>query len=118
MFIANITRFGFVENDNQTVGFQKICKMNFGMNVEDGFGKKYCKVDSGSFKMVVKESFEDCLEHMQKIIQKHILTVIPNANLSDVYFTMAYQETNSYGEFWNPSGNDLKRYRLSDLEVI
>lgn len=118
MFIATITRIGFVENDDQTIGFQRRCKINLGMNVEDGFGKKYCKVDSGSFKMVVKESFEDCLEHMQNTLQKRILRIIPNADLSDLYFTMAYQETNSYGEFWNPSGNDLKRYRLSDLEVI
>lgn len=117
MFIANITRIGFVEHDDQTIGCQKKCK-NMGMTVDDGFGKKYCKVHPGSFKMVAKESFEECLEHMQKSIRKYILRVIPNADLSDFYFNMAYQETNSDGEFWNPSGNDLKRYRLSDLDII
>ena len=120
MFIATITRIGFVENDDQTIGFRKYCNMNLGMNEDDGFGKKYCKTLQGSFKMVAKESLEECLEHMQKTIRKYILRgdSISKADLSNFYFTVAYQETNSDGEFWNPSGNDLKRYRLSDLEVI
>lgn len=57
MSIANITRIGFVENDDQTIGFRKYCTMNLGMTVEDGFGKKCNKTHQGSFKMVAKESF-------------------------------------------------------------
>jgi hypothetical protein len=117
MVIAKIWVVGFVENDNQTVGFQKLCKVNLGMD-KAKFNRYYREPSDGNYHWLVGATEDECVKKFQAYIKKEISRTIPGADFSYFFFRLITSDTDESGFFWKPCGRTTRTYRLSDLEII
>lgn len=117
MVIAKVNMVGFIENDNQTIRFQKLCKLNLGMNKES-YNRYYCEPSDGNYHWLVGATEDECIKKFQEYIKEDISRVIPDTDFSDFFFRLSISETEQDGFFWKPFGQETRTYRLSDLEII
>ncbi len=117
MIVAKITNIGFIENDNQTKGFDKICRMFYGMTENAGCGKFETNKYTGFYDMIVADNLTTALGIAKKQIVENLSLKIENLNQDEFFFRLAYEEVKN-GLFLEIHGTGLRKYRLSDFEVI
>ena len=117
MFILKVGSIIFKGSDNHTVGYRNkvIEYLTGGGDANVGYDITK-KMDDGTFKWVVAETFDEAIEKMCEQLKADIGRVSwLNPDLNDFYFTACCEETAANGQFWPPtSGNHKGRYRISD----
>lgn len=119
MFILRIDQLIFKGSDNHTVGYRRNA-LRF-LTGSDAKDDKYdisqvISANSGNFKWVVADTYENALLIMRDQLTNYIGTISwLNADLNDFYFTELHTE-DSNGQFWAPCKSFGYTYRVSDLK--